>query len=84
MLIHRLTIGQLKMFNSHLFSSSKKRPGKTSDRMPVIVDFVDIDSLREYVETPAWAMKVSTEPSDQSLTLYAPFRIRSCTGSVKK
>ena len=29
------------------------------DRMPVYVDFVDIDSLREYVETQAWAMKVS-------------------------
>ena len=26
-------------------------------RIPVYVDFVDIDSLREYVEIPAWAMK---------------------------
>ena len=28
------------------------------ERMPVYVDFVDIDSLREYVEIQAWAMKV--------------------------
>ena len=55
------------MFNSPFYSPSKKRPGKTMDRMPVIVDFVDIDSLREYVETPAWAMKVST---DHSLNLW--------------
>ena len=28
-------------------------------KRPLYVDFVDIDLLREHVETPAWAMKVS-------------------------
>ena len=31
---------------------------KRQSSMPVYVDFVDIDSLREYVEIQAWAMKV--------------------------
>ena len=36
---------------------SRKRQS-SMERIPVYVDFVDIDSLREYVEIQAWAMKV--------------------------
>lgn len=48
--------------NGRLVTPPGKKKQRTMDRMPVYVDFVDIDSIREYVETPAWAMKVSRDP----------------------
>ena len=55
-----------------------RRPGTTAamDRMPVYVDFVDIDSLREYVETQAWAMKVSRIRSREG---WLKFEMEKCS-----